>query len=304
MLNPTEVDLVAKALAWFDSHRGEYVEDLKRWIRIPSVSDVSQAAQGAPYGPGVSAMFEEIADTAQAYGFQSRNHEGYAMSVFARDVQWPLSKDIAVLSHADVVPAGPGWLSDPFDPYEREGYVVGRGARDDKAMCVLGMFLLRFFDDERLAFSHPLRLMYGGAEETGLHDMEHYVAAHGAPYRTVVTDCAFPVNYAQKGEVVVTAALPLPEHVESIRAGVAPNAVAGEAVLALSDVDGERLRSALSGADTAGGSFEFSVEADGGVSIKAVGRSAHAAGPQDGVERHACARCHARHAGVRGDYRQ
>lgn len=35
--------------------------------------------------------------------------------------------------HVDVVPPGDGWLSDPFDPVQKEGYIYGRGAQDMKS---------------------------------------------------------------------------------------------------------------------------------------------------------------------------
>lgn len=303
MLNDHERELKAQALDWFDAHRDEYVRDLIRWASVPSVSDASAARPGEPYGKGVADMFEQIASTAADYGFVSVNHDGYAMSVYANEADKSSTSDIAILSHADVVPAGPGWLSEPFQPYERDGYVVGRGVHDDKAMCVLAVFLMRFLREQGITLDHTLRLMYGGAEETGLHDMEHYVAEHGAPYRTLVTDCGFPVNYAQKGEITFECALPLPSAIESITAGVAPNAVPGEAfmVARLSDggiagdgTAGDATDSAngkneaairaladylASGTDD-GGSFELESSDDGRVRIKAIGRSGHGAVPQ------------------------
>lgn len=198
----TFIDTVP-ALAWFDAHRSQFVDDLLRWVRIPSVSDESAAESGAPYGRGVADMFDEAARTASAYGLASRNHEGYVISVFdpaAHDSQRTESadgdpcdsgRDIAMVSHLDVVPAGPGWLSDPFSPYERDGYVVGRGADDNKGMALLNLYLLRYYREAGIAFRHPLRVMYGGAEETGLDDMRQYVRRHGAPYQAIITDCGF-----------------------------------------------------------------------------------------------------------------
>ena len=279
MLNNDEQRLKETALDWFDAHEGEYKRDLMRWVSIPSVSDDSAGVPGAPYGKGVADMFEEIAATAAGYGFVSTNHEGYAMSVYATEDDKRSDRDIAILSHADVVPAGPGWLSDPFEPYERDGYIVGRGVHDDKAMCVLAVFIMRFLRDQGICLNHALRLMYGGAEETGLHDMEHYVAAHGAPYRTLVTDCGFPVNYAQKGEIGFDCALPLPASIESISAGVAPNAVPGEAFMVWHG-DAQAVAGLLASGTDEGGSFEVEPLSGGRARIKAIGRSGHGAVPQ------------------------
>lgn len=238
--NNDVTDTTQAALAWFDAHRSQFVDDLLRWVHIPSVSDESAAESGAPYGRGVADMFYEATRTASAYGLASRNHEGYAISVFdpavhdsqrteSADDPCDSGRDIAMVSHLDVVPAGPGWSSDPFSPYERGGYVVGRGADDNKGMALLNLYLLRYYREAGIAFRHPLRVMYGGAEETGLDDMRQYVRRHGAPYQAIITDCGFPVNVAQKGEITVRFMLPRPAGLVSLAAGASANAVPGEA---------------------------------------------------------------------------
>lgn len=238
-------------LGWFDAHRTQFTDDLLRWVSIPSVSDETAGTDGAPYGQAVADMFAQAARTAAELGFASRNHEGYAMSVY--DPHHPYddpyddpygdpcdegagrsaSRDIAMVSHLDVVPAGPGWSSDPFTPYERDGYVIGRGADDNKGMALLNLYLLRYWKETGAQFRHPLRVMYGGAEETGLDDMRQYVARHGAPYQAIITDCGFPVNVAQKGEITLQLAFPKPHGIVALTAGASANAVPGEATLVL-----------------------------------------------------------------------
>lgn len=52
---------------------------------------------------------------------------------------------IVIAAHLDVVPAGDGWQTDPFQAVERDGYLYGRGVCDNKgaaaAMLLAGSFL-------------------------------------------------------------------------------------------------------------------------------------------------------------------
>ncbi|MBW3093720.1 Sapep family Mn(2+)-dependent dipeptidase [Bifidobacterium sp. 82T10] len=277
----SDFGIARQALTWFDGHREQFVADLLRWLGIPSVSDASAGIDGAPYGSGVADMFAEAVATAERYGLAWANHEGFAMSVYDPDHPFEAMRDIAMVSHLDVVPAGPGWESEPFAPYERDGFVVGRGADDNKGMALLNLYLLRYWKEKGASFRHPVRVMYGGAEETGLDDMREYVRRHGAPYQAIVTDCGFPVNTAQKGEITLVAAMPKPESVISLVAGASPNAVPGEASVRLSLPDAQR--DAILYAVGAMTGMRAAVESDGTVTITATGRSGHAAFPEGTV---------------------
>lgn len=43
------------------------------------------------------------------------------------------SKHLCFAGHIDVVPAGDGWLSDPFTPIEKDGFIYARGSQDMKS---------------------------------------------------------------------------------------------------------------------------------------------------------------------------
>lgn len=261
-----------RALAWFAKHRDEYVADLLDWVRVSSVSDVTLAEEGKPYGPGVAAMFDKCAETAARYGLKSTMYDGVAMSVFAADAE-PEGDDIAMVSHLDVVPAGPGWLSEPFEPYERDGFVIGRGADDNKACALADIYLMRYLVETGSPLVSRLRVLYGGAEETGLEDMRTYVAKHGAPFQAVVTDCGFPVNTAQKGELEVTMSLPASACLAALEGGAALNAVPGHAEASVYD------NTVAEGASLSCEGVELSHEADGQTKLVATGVPGHAAFP-------------------------
>ncbi|KAB8295502.1 Sapep family Mn(2+)-dependent dipeptidase [Bifidobacterium avesanii] len=278
--------LAQQAVRWFNDHRDEYISDLLQWVEFPSVSKVWEGKPGAPYGKGVADMFNHVRAEAARCGFESHDYEGYAIGVeygkgLAKDD--PKRKDIALVSHLDVVPAGEGWDSEPFQPYERDGYIVGRGADDNKRAALADFYLLKFYREQGIEFAHDLRILYGGAEETGLDDMRQFVASHGVPFQAVITDGPFPVNNAQKGSLGVTVSITVPEAFVGFKVGTTSNSIPGEASITLRGVDpataGETLRRHVPGF---GGKLEVEPTPDG-VTVNAIGSAGHAAFPENAI---------------------
>lgn len=220
----SDQEFLAAVDSWLDAHRSEFLADLLDWVSIPSVSDENHAAPGAPFGPNVARMLDRVRERATELGFESSSHEGYAISILgdparslnedgastgstsrARDTQHtgnPTTTspqpEIGLVSHLDVVPAGDGWTLDPYAPFERDGFVVGRGSSDNKGPAVGDLYLLRLFRDLDIPLRHRLRVIYGGSEESGMADLSYY-AEHGpVPGFSLVTDGPFPVNFAQR----------------------------------------------------------------------------------------------------------
>lgn len=63
--------------------------------------------------------------------------------------------------HVDVVPAGRGWDSDPYEPLERDGYIYGRGTQDMKS----GVAAFTQAVKEAKEFSGTLSLLLTSDEE-------------------------------------------------------------------------------------------------------------------------------------------
>jgi succinyl-diaminopimelate desuccinylase len=249
-LSADEQQLLSDAEAWFYRHRGEFVRELQDLINIPSVSDASHPEPGKPYGREIRRVFDHILGKAEEFGFSGHDYEGYAVDIeYAQDPDSVVFKqrDIALVSHLDVVPAGDGWTYQPFQALEREGYVIGRGSSDNKGGALVDLFLLRFFHSAGVRFDHALRIIYGGAEETTLNDLKYLVAHHRAPYQAVISDSPLPVNNAQKGHLDVDVVIPVGPALHGFAAGSAYNAVPGTASLALHGLPLERIRAAIAG---------------------------------------------------------
>jgi acetylornithine deacetylase len=101
----------------------------------------------------------------------------------------PASRDGLVLSgHMDVVPAGDGWTSPPFELHERGGALYARGSADMKGFLAVAVNLAAAVDPAKLR--RPLVLVLTYDEELGTlgaaHLHEHWPADHGLPRSAVI----------------------------------------------------------------------------------------------------------------------
>ena len=85
------------------SHEG-ILRDMKTLVDIKSVQ--GEPAPGAPFGTGPKRALEAALEIASGIGLFTRNCEGY---VGYADLPGKSEKQIALITHLDVVPEGSGW---------------------------------------------------------------------------------------------------------------------------------------------------------------------------------------------------
>ena len=80
-------------------------------------------------------------------------------------------KTVWIMTHTDIVPPGERsfWSADPYEGYEKDGRVYGRGTEDNQQDLVASLFAARAFLDERIVPEHTIRLAFVADEETGSH---------------------------------------------------------------------------------------------------------------------------------------
>lgn len=257
--------------SWLDGRRGEMTEDLKRLVRIPSVSDENSSV--APFGQPCRDVLEEYLAIAREKGFAGENHEYYCASAWLPEQQGKTEDAIGVWSHLDVVPAGSNWTGEPFVPVEREGYLVARGVDDNKAAAVGAMYAALCLRALGVKLSHPLRLFGGTNEERGMADLEYYTKHYPCPKLSIVPDSGYPVCYGEKGSMTVelVSGFPANEAVLDFSGGVASNMVPDSAQA--------NLKATAAPAES-GGVTDVTVEQSGGIcTLRATGISKHIAFP-------------------------
>ncbi|MGN8247475.1 Sapep family Mn(2+)-dependent dipeptidase [Cellulomonas soli] len=280
-LTPEERALLGRVARWSVDHAAELVADLTRWVAVPSVA-VDAGVPGAPFGPAVAQMLALAARTAEGYGLTVHEHEGYAVSVTVEPGEVEPAREIGLIGHVDVVPAGEGWTSPPFTLSRVGDVAVGRGVADNKGPSLVDLYLLRVLRDLDLPLRHRLRLVLGGSEETGMADLRWY-AAHGpVPRVSLVTDGPFGVNHAQKGLLGVTVAVPCGPVLAALVGGDAPNSVPERATAVLPRAAAEVepvVRAAAAHAGLEAGWVQVDAEPHGGSRVTVHGVAGHAAFP-------------------------
>lgn len=166
------------------------------------------------------------------YGFDMHDCEGYC-GYF--DIPGTSDKQLGIIGHLDVVPAGDGWTREPFALTREQGILFGRGVTDDKGPFLMGIQALRFWRDrlarEARAFPVNVRVIFGCAEETGMADADYYLEHNAAPDFLFTPDADFPLCYGEKGQfqVRVTSRSMPGGIIAALRGGTAPNGVPSSA---------------------------------------------------------------------------
>ena len=200
--------------------------DIARLVSVNSVE--GEPEPGAPFGPGPKAALELGLEIARELGLQAVNCEdkiGYAQLGQGAEDRY-----LATITHLDVVPTGEGWEHDPFTMREREGWIIGRGVMDDKGPSVLCLYALKYLKERNIPLKYPVRALLGANEESGMGDVEHYLANYPAPLFCFSPDANFPLCNGEKGiyHGRICFKLPLNEIVD-IRGGIVVNAVPDKA---------------------------------------------------------------------------
>ena len=228
---------MSKTSAYVDQHRPRLLDELKEFLRIPSIStapenklDVQQAAHWVAAklkGAGIENV--EIIPT-------NRHPLVYGDWLHA-----PGKPTVLCYGHYDVQPPDPLelWHSPPFEPVERDGNLVARGSADDK-----GQMYMHIKAIEALMSTHGgklpinVKFLIEGEEEIGGESITHYVEQNPARLKADVALVSDTALYAEgiptlciglRGLVYteIEATGPKRDLHSGLYGGAAPNAVFG-----------------------------------------------------------------------------
>lgn len=226
---------------WINEHESELVEDICALVRIPSVSVAGDDPE-APFGQPCRECLDATLQLGKRMGFEAFNHENYCGSLLWRGQN---ETEMGFFGHTDVVPAGTGWMGDPFDPIVKDGLIIGRGSSDNKGSFMAALYALRFLKENHVELRHSVRFFLGCNEECGMADIDYYVQHYEQPVFSLVPDVMFPVCNGEKGVMELDLKRKATSSVlQGWQSGIMSNAVPAhaEALLALDDTTAEVLQ--------------------------------------------------------------
>ena len=261
-----------KILEYWD----DILKDLETLVAIPSVAEPTPGPH--PFGDNCARAIDTALKLAESYGLKTKNVDYYAGHAEYGEGEG----NAVVMAHLDVVPAGEGWETDPFTMVVKDGHAFGRGVSDNKGAAVVALHCLRALKDAGVKSNRKLRVIFGSAEEIGMHDMKHYFEKEQLPDMGFTPDASYGVCHCEKGGLNFTVTGKNDSQVvKSFTAGTVVNAVPAKALCQVA-CTAEEL-AALQG-KAQGRQAQFIVEKTGsGAHITALGKAAHAASPQEGV---------------------
>lgn len=240
----------------------DYIKDLAKLISFKSI--YADGEKNYPFGKETANALNCFLDIAKKMGFSTINYDNYAGEVFFGE-----GEEIGIIGHLDVVPAGEGWLTDPFTLTEKDNKLIGRGTEDDKGALLLCLYALYALKCEKIKFNRKIRIIAGCNEETGWKDLEYLNKVTVLPKYGFSPDGDFPLSYAEKGVYIVTFYLPTLKNFCSLEGGTVINAVPAVA-------------KAISKTTPISSLLEKHYLKYDGTHVVSIGKTAHGSAPQNG----------------------
>lgn len=161
---------------YIEENKNRFLEDLKGWLRIPSISTLPEHAGD------IRAAAEYAAEQLRRIGFEqvqlikTQNHP----LVYGEWLKAAGKPTVLVYGHYDVQPVDPVelWESPPFEPTVRGDNLYCRGAADDKGQTMLVFKALESLMAVDGTLPVNVRVLLEGEEEAGGESIDRYVRTY------------------------------------------------------------------------------------------------------------------------------
>lgn len=163
-------------ISFINSNKEKYVEELKDFLRIPSIStnpankaDVAHCAQYVSEQMNKSGL-----NNVQV--FPTAGHP----IVYGEWLGAPGKPTILYYGHYDVQPVDPVnlWTNGPFEPTIKDGYIYARGSSDDKGQVFLNLKSVEAHMKINGKLPVNVKFIIEGEEEVGSTNLENFISTN------------------------------------------------------------------------------------------------------------------------------
>ncbi|MFO7524407.1 MAG: dipeptidase [Ignavibacteriaceae bacterium] len=160
-------------IKYIDSNYETYITELKEFLRIPSISTLSENK------PDMQTAAKFVADKLNNAGmkkieiYQTKGHP----IVYGEWLEAPGKPTVLIYGHYDVQPVDPIelWDNDPFDPVIKDGKIYARGATDDKGQMFMHIKSAEAFYKTEGRLPLNVKYLIEGEEEIGSDNLSEFL---------------------------------------------------------------------------------------------------------------------------------
>lgn len=164
-----------KVFSTIEAYRQRHIDELVDFLRIPSISTYSHHASD------IRKAAEWVLAQITRLGFEAAIHETSRHPlVLGHRLVSPDHPTILIYGHYDVQPPEPleEWISPPFSPTVRDGYVYARGATDDKGQFLTYLKAMEVILDVTGDLPVNVKVLVEGEEEIASPSLKPYLEKH------------------------------------------------------------------------------------------------------------------------------
>ena len=158
---------------YINSRKKEYIEELKDFLKIPSISTL------ADHKKDMQKAAEFVAAKLRKAGIENVKlikTKGHPL-VYGDWLHAKGKPTVLVYGHYDVQPVDPIhlWNSPPFDPMIKNNKIYARGATDDKGQMYVHIKSVEAYFQTIGKLPVNIKFLIEGEEEIGSHSLEEFV---------------------------------------------------------------------------------------------------------------------------------
>jgi acetylornithine deacetylase/succinyl-diaminopimelate desuccinylase-like protein len=165
-----------KVLTYIQKNQDRFLEELKEFLRIPSISNNAENKKD------VLRCAHFVADQLRQIGMQQVQlfpTSGHPI-IYGEWLGAPGQSTVLFYGHYDVQPVDPLdlWVSAPFEPTIRNGEIYARGSADDKGQVLMNLKGVEAHLQVEGHLPVNVKFLIEGEEEVGSANLDNFIGVH------------------------------------------------------------------------------------------------------------------------------